>query len=518
MALIVLRRRWRILVACTILVPVCAVAFSLTREKEYTASASLFFRDPNLDQTLFGSALLEPGSDPVREAATNVRLVSLKAVAARTSRALGGRKSADEISDEVEAAAEGQSDVVSVSATDESATFAARLANTFAAQYIAFRRDADRAKIREAETLVQRELAGLAPSERAGREGRSLAEQARQLQILASLQTGNAELVERAEPPGSPSSPKPLRNAALGLFLGALLGAALAMLRERLDRHVRDPKEIEQAFGRPILGAIPKSPALAKKSAAFDGALPVADAEAFRMLRANLRYFNVDRSVKSVLVTSAAPGDGKSTVAWNLAAAAAGARARVLLVEADLRHRSYAWGELRQDLGLSTVLAGYCGLDEALQSIPLNRPDITPATERRLDVLTVGPLPPNPVDLIESERMRELIHESEGAYDLVVIDTPPTSVVSDAIPLVREVSGVMVVVRPGYTARGALLQLKSQLENLDAPTLGVVLNALSTDSRSYGYGYGYSHAYGHDTSANGPAEGAWDEGARRPGP
>jgi succinoglycan biosynthesis transport protein ExoP len=495
-ALRTLRRRLGVVLACTILVPAAALGFSLVREKQYTASASLFFRDPALDQTLFGSTFLEPAADPVREAATNVKLVSLEAVAGLAADEVGGGLTADDVSEKVEATAEGQSDVVSIRATDPSPGFAARLANTVAEQYIAFRREADRAKVREAQRLVERELDALSPAERAAPEGRSLAENAQQLEILGSLQTGNAELVQRAQPPESPSSPRPIRNTILGAVLGLMLGVALSFLFERLDRRVRDPTEIEQAFGRPILGTIPASRALARGGPTHGGALPAAEAEAFRMLRANLRYFNVDRPIESVLVTSSAPGDGKTTVSWNLAAAAAGAGALVLLIEADLRHPMLAQSssDLRPEPGLSTVLAGYGELTDAVQRVAVHESMNNAAPERIMDVLTAGPLPPNPVDLIESQRMRELIAEAERAYDLVVIDTPPTSVVSDAVPLVKQVSGVIVVVRFGKSTREAVLALKSQLEHLQAPTLGVVLNAHATGA-SYGYGYSYGSHY-----------------------
>jgi capsular exopolysaccharide synthesis family protein len=362
--------------------------------------------------------------------------------------------------------------------------------NTFAEQYIAFRRDADRSKIREAEQLVQRQLDALTPEEINGARGRSIRERAEQLQILASLQTGNAELAQQARIPRSPSSPDTVRNVFVGLILGVLLGVALAFVLDRLDRRVRDPKDLEDLFERPVLASIPDSRVLARGGPANDENLPTGEQEAFRMLRANLRYFSVDRPVKSVLITSSAPGDGKSTVAWNLSLAAAGTGAQVLLVETDLRHPSLgrSANHLALQPGLSTVLSGQASLAEAIQSV-----DVPGPGERTLDVVAAGPIPPNPVDLIESERMRTLIREAEDRYDLVVLDTPPTSVVSDAIPLLREVSGVIVVARLGKSTRDSLIHLKNQLENLGATTLGVVVNAFQAQ-RGYGYGYGYGYS------------------------
>jgi capsular exopolysaccharide synthesis family protein len=215
------------------------------------------------------------------------------------------------------------------------------------------------------------------------------------------------------------------------------------------------------------------------------------------MLRANLRYFNVDRPTHSVLITSAAPGDGKSTVAWNLASAVASGGAKTVILEGDLRHPTIAENEgVRAVPGLSNVLAGDRTLAEVTQAVPIGQRHGT-APGRTVDVVTAGPLPPNPHDLIESDAMRAIIRSAERTYDLVVVDTPPTSVVSDAIPLVNEVSGVIVVARLGKSTRESLGQLRHQLANLDAPVLGVVVNYFTRDLGGYGYGYvyGYGDSY-----------------------
>ncbi len=499
-ALRALRRRAGLIIACLILTPAAAYAFSVSQQKQYSTSASLLFRDPGFDQKLFGSTLLPPSQDPNREAATNVRLVSLEAVAARTAKRLH-RLNGVEVQKKVTASAEGQSNVVSVTATDPNPRFASALANTFADQYIQFRRDADRSKIREAERLIRSNLANLPQGQQnsvpGGQQSSTRArELLGQLDVLGSLQTGNAELVQRAELPKIPSSPRPILNTALGAFVGLLLGLGLTFVLERMDRRVRDPRELEEIFERPILGGVPESRALARSGTPRTKA-SAGESEAFRMLRANLRYFDIDRDIASVLVTSAAPGDGKTTISWNLASAAAGAGERVLLVEADLRHPALAEGfGLRSAAGLSTVLAGEAELEQAVQQIPVQE-RANGQGLRTVDVLLAGPLPPNPSDLLESDRMRELIARAEHKYDFVVIDTPPTSVVSDAIPLVPQVGGVIVVGRLAKTTKDAALHLKAQLRNLDARVLGVVVNAVG-ESDAYGYGYGYG--YGVDDS------------------
>ena len=261
-----LRNRWKIVLACAIILPAAALAFSLSQQKQYSTSASLLFRDPQFDQKLFGSTVFAPTVDPAREAATNVRLVSLKVVADRTAKQLHVGLGGQEVLNHITVASEGQSDVVSITATDPSPPFAAKLANAFAQEYIGFRRDADRSKIQAAQQLVQRQISQIPSSQRTGAQYRELRGNAEQLQILASLQTGNAELVQPADVPTTASHPQPMRNTFLGLILGVLLGIALAVALERFDRRLKDPREISDAFGRPVLGAVPESRAIAASS------------------------------------------------------------------------------------------------------------------------------------------------------------------------------------------------------------------------------------------------------------
>ena len=236
---------------------------------------------------------------------------------------------------------QGQSDVVSIQATDPNPQFAATLANAFAENYIDFRRDADRRKVQQARNLVEADFARLSPAAQQSGEGQSLKKQISQMSTLEALQTGNAELVQRAPVPGSPSSPKTVRNTILGWVLGLLLGVSVALLLERLDRRLREPKDFEEALDLPVLTVVPESKSL-RRSEGDMAELSTSEGEAFQMLRARLRYFNVDRDINSVLVTSATSGEGKTTVAWNLAASAASAGLRTILIEADFHQPTIA--------------------------------------------------------------------------------------------------------------------------------------------------------------------------------
>jgi receptor protein-tyrosine kinase len=500
-ALQVLRRRIAIVVLCLVVLPGVALAAAMLSETQYTATATLLLRDPQLDQKLFGTSFVAPSANDAREVATNLKLVSLDVVAARTAKAMGPGFTAGDVSKAIETPADQQANVVSVIATYPEPKVAAKLANTFARQYIQFRRGADRAKITEARELVQRQLDELPSTQSNGSNARSLRQRLQELEILTTLQTGNAELVEVAAAPTSPSAPQPRRSVLLALIVALFLGIALAFLVERLDRRLRDPERVKEIFGRPVLTAIPASEELSETA----GPLPAHMAEPFRMLRANLRYFNVSQEAQSVLVTSAQPGDGKSTVAWNLAWAGGSAGKRTLLIEADLRRPSLArWAHETTPGGLSGLLSGQTQLEDIVET--LTSGDASGTRIQTIDVLFAGPLPPNPDELIDSKRMRELIATAERTYDLVVIDTPPTSVVSDAIPLVKEVSGVLVVARLGRTNKDAAARLASQLENLDARVLGVVVNGVKV-RRGSGYEYGYGYGYGSEAPAAARANG-----------
>jgi len=494
-----------IVVLAIVALPAGALAYSLMAEKQYTATAKLLFRDPGFDQKLFGSQILAPSADPAREAATNLGLVSLDTVAQRTAGAIEGRRlTAAQIRDKVSIAAQGQSNVVAVSATDTSPDFAVQLANTLTSQYIAFRRDADRTKLREAVGLLRSQLKALTQRQRDGREGRSLRLQVEQLRVLAALQTGNAERVQPARTPRSPSSPKIARNVILALIIGVLLGVGLPLLLDRLDRRLRDRDEAESLLGRPVLGVVPESDAL---RADHGDALHLEgmEAEAFRTLRANLRYYDVDRDLRSLLITSAAPGDGKSTVARYLAATAAAAGVRAVLVEADLRRPTLReLYPLLPSEGLAEILTDQVPLTETIQQIPVSIAGAP--TGRALDVIGAGMAPPNPTDLLESVSMRTILAELQVRYDFVVVDSSPVTIVPDSIPILNQVSGVLVVMRESKTTKVDARRLRDQLAHLGVAPLGLVMNGSEPVERGYD-GY-YSYA---PSGSNGSAS---DNGSR----
>ena len=487
---IVQSRKWVFLQAL-LLIPLLALALSLLQDERYTATASLLFRSdtPGLieeqDEVLV---------DPERAAATNEELVSLPVVASRAASRLGGGVTGEEVENRVEVSSTGEADVIEINATAPSAKEAARTANAYAQAYIAFRRDSDRAQVADAIALVERNLAALPPDRQNGATARGLQRRLSSLRLAQSLQTGKAELVQPAAVPDSPSSPKTVRNVILGLLFGAAFGFGLAALLERLDRRLKTIEEVEEIFGLPLLGRIPRDRLLSELSDSPDQ--PLGDvvrlgeaAEAFRTLRANLRYFDVDRRIRSILIVSPRPGDGKSTVARGLAMTMAAMGDDVALVDADLhKDGSSAPSPAPEPPGLSLVLAGAVAVEDALTEVPVFYDPIT-GDSRTLASLPSGPPPPNPSQLLESARMRSVVRELEERFEVIVIDTPPLSGVSDALSLVGGVSGALIVAALGESNQNGARDLKKQLSLLRARQLGVVANFWTPDRRGYYYGY-----------------------------
>jgi polysaccharide biosynthesis transport protein len=494
-------RRGLLILICAIAGGAVAFGASKLQTKEYSASASLLFRNPGFAEDLFGTTTQQQTTDPTREAATNQKLVGLDVVGHRAAEHIDGLDP-KEVSAMVHVSSQGEADVVSVTATSPDPAQAKEVANVFARQFIAFRAETDKSKLLEAKRLAEDELDRLSKSQQNGARGQALSRGAEKLGILASLQTGNAELVQPAELPTSPSSPKTIRNTVLGLILGFIVGLVLAFLFERLNRRLRDPEEAREAFDLPLLAVVPESKAImATNEGAAAPDLPFAENESFQMLRASLRYFNVDREVQSVLIASGSAGVGKSTVSWNLARIAAHS-SRVVLVETDLRKPSLGRQHgLRMGPGLAALLTHQVSLDEAIQTKTLveRGSDNGAAAASTLDVIVAGPPPPNPAELLESKTIRQVHAELRERYDLVVFDTAPIGVVSDAFPLLREVDGVIVVSRLGISRRDHAEHLREQLRRLEAPTLGFVANGLKV-RRGGKYGYGYGGYYGDEES------------------
>lgn len=472
----VLRRRGPIVALCIVVVAGAAFAFSKHQTKKYTATSSLLFNSSGLTNEIAGLPANSNGVSLLAQQASDLELVKNGDMAAKTARLLGHRLTDQSVSENVSIAGQGESGVVSISATSSSPTLAAEIANTYARQFVDEQKTANKAYYRSALALVHKQLAALSPQQRVGADGLQLQNRAQSLGLLSELKQGSVDIAQEATTPAGPSSPKTSRNTAIGGVLGLFIGLALAFMLEPLDRRIGTPEDVETIYHLPLLGAVPQSRALSRKLKA----LPFAEAEAFSLIRAHLRFFNGDRDIRTVVIASAAVGEGKTTTAFHLAQASAKSGSRVLLLELDLRSPTLAQNlDIESGPGATGVLVGAIGMDEATRSIDLSMS--SPAdgiTGGRLDVLPAGAvLPPNPGALIESQAMDAVLEQARSEYDLVVIDTPPLTCVSDAFPLLTKVDGVIIVGRIEHSRRDAAERLHQILANSGARLLGVIANS-----------------------------------------
>lgn len=326
---------------------------------------------------------------------------------------------------------------------------------------------------------------------------------ANQLQTLvAKLETPDgkkrplvkASITDNAQVSDTPVSPQPVRNLGLALVLGLLLGVGVAVLRELLDTSVSSAEDVAQVTQTPILGHIGADSSAVRRPP-YEVLSDVTPwAEAFRVLRTNMQYVEVDQDQRVFVVSSSLPSEGKSTTAVNLAITLALAKQRVALVECDLRRPLIAKRlGLDDGVGTTSVLIGKVQLQDAMQSY----------ADTGLKVLACGPIPPNPSELLQSNAMEKLLAELRDDFDIVILDAPPLLPVTDAALLAAQADGALVVVRHGKTTRDQLRHAIERIEAVDAKPIGVVINLAPSrrTGKSYGYGYGYSYGYRYDSLA-----------------
>jgi capsular exopolysaccharide synthesis family protein len=297
----------------------------------------------------------------------------------------------------------------------------------------------------------------------------------------------NVTVVRPAALPVAPVSPRTTVNIALGVLVGLVLGIGVAVLRETLDTTVKTSEDLQKLTGSSALGIISYDGLAQKNPLISQMDSRSGRGEAFRTLRTNLRFVDVDHPPHTVVVTSSVAGEGKSTTACNLAITLASAGVRVILVEGDLRRPRVAdYMGLDGAVGLTDVLIGRATLDVVLQ----------PWGNSTLSVLASGPLPPNPSELLGTAQMHELLKTMQARADIVLIDAPPLLPVTDAAVLGRECDGALMVVQHGKTTREQLTRSLGALESVGARVLGTVLNmAPAGGAHGYGYGYGYTSEY-----------------------
>ncbi|MEW6684908.1 MAG: polysaccharide biosynthesis tyrosine autokinase [Candidatus Edwardsbacteria bacterium] len=329
-----------------------------------------------------------------------------------------------------------------------------------------------------------------------------LSEKYEEARITEAGRIGNVRVIDPARQLGSPIKPRKQRNLTLGLIVGLILGVGSAIFVESLDSSVRSAEELESRFSLPVLGLIPtihpEELHRYRKKTDADEAVRIAAtlvthyspkspvSEAYRTLRTNIQFSQIDSPLKTIVISSPGPGEGKSTTVANLAITTALAGVKTLLVDADLRRAIiHSLFELNREPGLINLLA---------EKFPPEKV-ITPSGIENLNILPCGTIPPNPSELLGSQQMKELLKSVSAKYDLVLLDSPPVITVTDTAVVASEVDAVILVVLSHSTDRGALQRARTLLSHVRANLVGAVLNRIEHVGLSAKYDYYYRYYY-----------------------
>ncbi len=504
----VLTRRKMVVIFTVLVVVGVSLLTSFLQEPIYRGTARLLLQarasespfDPSTGQRV----------DPDRALVTEIEVLKSQMVQEEVRRQLGSAPT-------VTASPLGRTDVVTVSADSTDPKRAAEVANAYATAYINLKRKQSvdglltaGKEIQEKVTSFQKQIddldaqvaAAASPNQAAVRESLSaqrtaLVEQQAlfketldKLTVDANLATGGAQLVGTATVPTAPIKPTPTRSAVLATLVGLLLGIGLAFLVEYLDDTLKTKEELERVAGSvPVLGLIPS----VDRWKTIDEAWLVSrdeprslPAEAYRTLRTATQFVAIDRPMGTLQITSPSAGDGKTTTLTNLGVALATAGQRVILVDCDLRRpRLHHFFGLSNETGFTSLLVGDSPISAVLQQAP---------GVRRLRILPSGPLPPNPSELLSSERTAEVFAALRAEADIVLIDSPPVLPVTDALVLFRQADAAIMVFSARKTTRKQASTALQMAQQVDAPLVGAVLNGVSLKKGYSNYNYAYYYA------------------------
>lgn len=501
----VIRNRKLMIINAVLVVVIVALAISFLQPPQYVGEARVLITERDAGAALLGNVIPEITLE------TQVQLVRMRPLLENTIRELNLGVTPGELEGRVQVSAAGRTNIIEVNVRDSDPDRAADIANEIAEQFVSWSREHRRESIAAAADQVDARLTEvedqiLALGREIQVEGRteelavelqmavsaysSLAEERENLRIQEQLETGPARVVSPAVNNEVPVSPNPLRNGILALSLGLALGFGLAMLSEYLDNTLKSSEEVENIFEAPVLGMIPleKVEDLEKKRLTIADRPGSVTAEAYRVLRNSLDFVNFEQNIKTLLITSAAPMEGKSTVSANLAASLAQTGQNVVLVSCDFRKpTTERFFGVQNMIGLSDVLRGAHTMKAALQ-----RPG-----DEHLLIMTAGKMPPNPSEILGSSKMRELIENLKEWADWIILDTPPLLAVADATALARWADGTLIVTRGGASTRDAAAKARDMLDMVGAKIVGSVIWGL--DERLAEGGYGYYGQYSYST-------------------
>jgi capsular exopolysaccharide synthesis family protein len=440
----IIRRRWPLIVACLVITVALAGLITVRTTPQYQSTSQLFVSTSSNTS----SDAYQGGLFSTQRVASYADLVRGKELAQRVIAAEGLALTPSELSAKVTASAVPETVLLKISVTDPVPETAQRLTQSYSEQLANLVADLETPPGKDTPVL-------------------------------------KATIVDSANLPTGPVSPQPVRNLGIAVVLGLLLGFGLAVLREILDTTVKTADDVAHTIGASVMGGIAYDPDTSKRPLVSSLNSHEPRVEAFRVLRTNLQFVDIDSDNKAFVVTSSVPTEGKSTTAVNTAITMAQTGRRILLIDGDLRRPQVATMlGLEGTVGVTTVLLGRIAVEDAIQS-----------HRTGVHVLASGAIPPNPSELLQSNAMHDLLKELRDRYDTIVIDAPPLLPVTDAALLAEQTDGALMVVRHSKTTREQLHSAHQRLQGVGANTLGVVFNMVPKKrGANYGYGYGYGYA------------------------
>jgi succinoglycan biosynthesis transport protein ExoP len=513
--------RWKWVIVLVVVIATAGTYFLVSRQtKKYVASTSIYVQNANPAAAVESEL---PAGPPSFQSLDDLStLITDQAMTEAVYKQLGlpyGSAGSVTVAPLVGAGGTETSFLV-VTATSASPILAARLANEYVSVFLADQKSAEATQAKADLAATGQALSALANTPANVAERETLLAQESQLRTLAINPQAGASQIDTALAPSAPVSPNPKRDAVLGGLVGLLLGIGIAFGLELLDRRLIRVSSIESIYGFPVLAVLPHVREPAPKLHGH-ATIPPGFVEAVRSLRINVGMAAGGRAPRTLLVTSAVPGEGKSTVVRDLAHVHAEAGESVLIIDADLRRPSIATLlGVHAESGLAQVLRREVPLAQAI--VPVYRPGshgastngsngAEPSGDPRLrgsiDLLSYGERVPNPVGLLSSATMRSLLAAAIGRYDTVIVDSAPLLAVADTVPLLEMVDAVVLVARLRLSTRDSADQLTSLISRVPGANIaGIVTNDTRGGilNEGYGsYGYGYDAPAGTATSRSG---------------
>jgi tyrosine-protein kinase len=506
------RRKW-VIILVTVVATGAAFGYSYRQAKVYEARSDLIYEQQlDVSNPLTGQTYTDPNARALELSSVDAIIKSpqmtdnVDALLRTQGLPTTGFTVSSEVVQDATGAATQTGNVVSILATSEDPKLAAAVSRTYADSFVAWRKARVISQIDAAIEAVRTEMSGYSGAAKQSADYVVLAQRLGDLKILKTTATGNFRVLVPATVPSSPIAPKPLRSAMFGLVIGLLLGIGAAALLEQFDTRLRRPDDVAVLLGQPILSRVPRLSRDQQKSPHLVTMEHPADqvSEAFRLMRTNLTFMDVDGKAKSLVVTSSLQGEGKSVTVANLAVTLTLAGKKVVVVDADLRRpRQHRLFGLQNETGMSSVAAGEAELLPTLQPVEVVSQDgdathldfaswaAATGSVARLWVLTSGPIPPNPGEIVASQRFGQILATLRSEADYVIVDSPAMLAVGDTAALASEVDGMIFLVDMEKARRPVMRAAADQLFRLPCAMMGIVVR-LPAGSHHDSYYY-YSH-------------------------